>query len=229
MNGRPERQQQVAPLPRDPFVIGLTGPIAAGKSTVAAMLRQRGARVIDADRVYHALLAPGSALSSRIGARFGSGVIAADGGIDRAALARIVFADPIALANLDAITHPAIVAKVRQEIATAIEPVVAVEAVKLAQSALLDDIDALWLVDAEPEVRLRRLVARSSLSEAQARARVAAQPEPLPPGVQPVVVIDNSRGEAATASQVEAAWQALDLPSCSLEPVGRAMSERKVS
>ena len=229
MSGRPPSQPPVVPARRDPFVIGLTGPIAAGKSTVAAMLRQRGARVVDADHVYHALLTPGSVLPSRIGARFGSDVIAPDGGVDRAALARIVFADPRALADLDAITHPAIVAAVRQEIARAIEPVVVVEAVKLAQSALLDDIDALWLIDAEPEVRLRRLVARSSLGETQARARIAAQLEPLPPGVQPDLVIDNSGSETATASQVEAAWRELHLPSCSLESVGRATSERNVS
>ena len=146
-----------------------------------------------------------------------------------AALARIVFADPRALADLDAITHPAIVAAVRQEIARTIEPVVVVEAVKLAQSALLDDIDALWLIDAEPEVRLRRLVARSSLGETSGPCSYRGAASAATAGVQPDLVIDNSGGETATASQVEAAWRELRLPSCSLESVGRATSERNVS
>ena len=87
-----------------PYVIGLTGPIASGKSTVAEMLHKCGAEVIDADRVYRDLLVPGSSLWRRVVERFGSAIVGSDGEIDRAALARVVFADSEALA--DWITSP---------------------------------------------------------------------------------------------------------------------------
>ena len=123
-------------------MIGLTGPIASGKSTVADLLRQRGAEVIDADRVYRSLLAPGSTLWRRVVERFGSAIVGPDGEIDRAALADIVFADPEALADLDRITHPAVVAEIRSRIARASSPLVVLEAVKLVQSGLASDVDA---------------------------------------------------------------------------------------
>src|SRR5688572_16559841 len=83
-----------------PLVIGLTGPIASGKSTVAELLRQRGAEIIDADRVYRSLLQPGSELWRQVVERFGPAIVRSDGEIDRAELGRIVFADPAALADL---------------------------------------------------------------------------------------------------------------------------------
>src|SRR5918997_7167370 len=87
-----------------PFVIGLTGPIASGKSTVAELLRQRGAEIIDADRVYRSLLHHGSELWRQVVERFGPAIVGSDGEIDRAALGRVVFSDPAALADLDRIT-----------------------------------------------------------------------------------------------------------------------------
>ena len=168
---------------RSPFVIGLTGPIASGKSTVAEMLRQRGAEVIDADRVYRSLLAPGSALWRRVVERFGPAIVRPDGEIDRAALAEMVFADPEALADLDRITHPAVVEEIRTRIAKTDAPLVVLEAVKLVQAGLASEVDALWFITADPETRLRRLMSRSGLDEASARARIAAAPDTVPQGV----------------------------------------------
>ncbi|HEX5823160.1 MAG TPA: dephospho-CoA kinase, partial [Candidatus Limnocylindrales bacterium] len=119
--------------------IGLTGPIGCGKSTVAALLATRGAVVVDADEIARAVTAPGQPAHDAILTRFGDPVRAADGSLDRAALARIVFADPAALAALEAIVHPA----VRPVILAAIEaaeagaaPAVVVEAIKLVEGGL---------------------------------------------------------------------------------------------
>jgi dephospho-CoA kinase len=194
---------------RVPFVIGLTGPIASGKSTVAEMLRLRGAEVIDADRVYRSLLAPRSALWRRIVERFGPAVVRSDGEIDRAALAGMVFADPEALADLDRITHPAVVEEIRTRIAKTRAPLVVLEAVKLVQAGLDSDVDALWFVTADPEIRLRRLMSRSRLDEASARARIAAAPDTIPEGVFVGATIDSSDDLESTSAAVDKAWRAV--------------------
>jgi dephospho-CoA kinase len=190
-------------------VIGLTGPIAAGKSTVAEMLRQRGAEVIDADLVYRCLLAPGSPLWHRLRERFGPAIVGLDGEIDRAALANIVFSDTKELADLDRITHPAVIAEIRARIAQSRSSLVVLEAVKLVQSGLTSDVDALWFITAGPETRLRRLVSRSGMDEAQARGRIEAAPQTVPEGVQPDATIDTSGDLASTASAVDDAWRAV--------------------
>jgi dephospho-CoA kinase len=190
-----------------PFIIGLTGPIASGKTTVAEMLRQRGAEVIDADRVYRSLLLPGSELWRRVVERFGPTIVRSDGEIDRAALAAVVFADPEALADLDRITHPVVVADVRTRIAQATAPVIVLEAVKLAQSGLDSDVDALWFITADPETRLRRLMARSGMDEPSARARIAAAQDILPEGVDVAATIDTSGDLASTSAAVDDVWR----------------------
>jgi dephospho-CoA kinase len=134
-----------------PVVIGLTGPIASGKSTVAELLRQRGAEVIDADHVYRSLLQSGSVLWRQVVERFGPAIVGSDGEIDRAALGNVVFADPAALADLDRITHPAVIAEIRTRIGRSSAPLIVLEAVKLVQSGLAFDVDALWFVSADPE------------------------------------------------------------------------------
>ncbi len=192
-----------------PFVIGLTGPIASGKSTVAELLRQRGAVIIDADRVYRSLLQPGSELWRQVVERFGPTIIGSDGEIDRAALGRVVFADPSALADLDRITHPAVVAEVRTRMARCNASLIVLEAVKLVQSGLASDVDALWFIGADLETRLRRLMSRSGMDEASARARIAAAPDAVPAGVDVGAVIDNSGDLASTAAAIEDALQAV--------------------
>jgi dephospho-CoA kinase len=173
------------------------------------MLRQRGAEVIDADHVYRHLLDSGSTLWKRVVERFGPAIVAPNGDIDRAALADIVFTDPEALADLDRITHPAVIADIRGRIAQTRSPLVVLEAVKLVQSGLASDIDALWFISADPETRLRRLMARSGMDEASARARIAAAPSSVPEGVEVDAIIDTSGDLASTSSAVEDAWRAL--------------------
>ena len=200
---------------RSPFVIGLTGPIASGKSTVADILRQRGAEVIDADRVYRSLLVPGSELWLRVVERFGTEIVRSDGEIDRAKLAEKVFSDPQALANLDRVTHPAVVAEIRSRIARSHAPIIVVEAVKLVQSGLASDVDALWFVTADPETRLRRLMTRSGMDEPSARARIAAAPATVPESVLVDATIDKSGDLASTSAAVNEAWRAVR--SCSAQ------------
>lgn len=194
---------------RQPHVIGLTGPIASGKSSVAQVLQELGALVIDADDVYAALMRPGMPLLDDVASRFGPGVLRANGDLDRVALAEIVFNDREALADLDRITHPAVVAEVRRRIERADMPVVVVEAIKLTQSGLLDDVDSLWLVSAEPELRVSRVAERSSISREAAQSRVDAASDPLPAGVRPDVTIENSGDWSLTRRAVHEAWHAL--------------------
>ena len=204
-----ERQRRTDSLSTSPYVIGLTGPTASGKSTIAGMLRQRGAEVIDADLVYRSLLAPGSTLWEHVVERFGPAIVGSDGDIDRAALANIVFTDPKALADLDRITHPAVIAEIRDRIARTSSPLVVLEAVKLVQSGLTSDVDALWFITADPETRLRRLMSRSGVDEASARARIAAAPSTVPEGIEVDAIVDTSGDLASTSAAVDDAWRAL--------------------
>ena len=125
---------------------------------------------------------PGPHFWQEVVEQFGPAIVGADGTIDRAALAGIVFADPEALVALDRITHPPVIAEIRERITRANSPLVVIEAVKLVQSGLASDVDALWFVTADPETRLRRLISRSRMDEASAWARIAAAPSTVPEG-----------------------------------------------
>lgn len=190
-----------------PFVIGVTGGIAVGKSSVLDLLAQRGAATIDADAVYHELIGPGGPLVGPIEARFGKDMVAADGSIDRRALAGIVFADRTALADLDAITHPAVLAAIRSPIADSDAAVVAVDAVKLIESGMADLCDSVWLVVADPQVQRQRLIERNRLTAEEVDLRLAAQPDESYRRSRANVVVDNSGTRADLARQVNVAWQ----------------------
>ena len=191
--------------------IGLTGSIACGKSTVARMLRDLGATVIDADEVVHELQEPGGEVYRKIVEEFGPGILGPDGRIDRAKLAQVAFADPAALARLEALTHPAVIAEVDRRLRLVQAPAAVVEAVKLVEAGMHRRCDSLWVVTCRPEVQVRRL-RRRGLSEAAIRARLAAQPDLTEALRLADVVIDNSGSLAATRRQVVAAWHALGLP-----------------
>jgi dephospho-CoA kinase len=191
---------------RRPFVIGVTGDIACGKSTVMGMLADLGAATIDADAVYHELIAPGMPLLAALRGRFGPGVVAADGGLDRRALGAIVFGDAVALADLDRLTHPAVIAEIRRRLAASTAPIVAVDAVKLIESGLAADCDEVWIVTCDPTQQVARLMARNGLTAEAAARRVAALPPLAPKLAAADVVIDNSGDLAATRRQVEAAF-----------------------
>ena len=190
-----------------PFLIGLTGNIATGKSEVARLLGALGARVIDADRVAHEVMAPGGAAYGPVVEAFGTHILAPDGTIDRGRLGYEVFRDPGALRRLEALTHPATIGKVGQRIATATEPVVVVEAIKLIESGMHRAYDELWVVTSPRALQIQRLMERRGLNEVEARLRVDAQP----PQEDKVAVADrvlvNDRGLDDLRRQVEAAWK----------------------
>ena len=193
----------------DPFVIGLTGNIATGKSVVAQMLADRGAEAIDADRVAHALMRPGTLAHAAIVERFGAQVLRDDGGIDRARLGSQVFSDPQALADLERILHPAVIREVELRIEETSAAVVVVEAIKLIEAGMAETCDAIWVTICPAEERVRRLVEERGMSRADARQRVAAQPPQSKKVAHADVVIDTEGTLASTRAQVEAAWHRL--------------------
>ncbi|HEU5204129.1 MAG TPA: dephospho-CoA kinase, partial [Candidatus Limnocylindrales bacterium] len=156
--------------------IGLTGPIGCGKSTVAGMLAERGVRVIDADDVARATYQE-RAVRDAVVARFGESVRLADGSIDRASLARIVFADQDALRDLEAIVHPAVRPRILASIDAAEArgaPAVVVEAIKLVEGGLAELCDEVWLVTCDAPIQRGRLRERG-VADDDAERRIAAQ------------------------------------------------------
>ncbi len=194
------------------YLIGLTGNIATGKSTVAQMLEDLGATVIDADALVHDLQRQGTPVYRDIVAAFGPGILDRSGEIDRKALGAIVFADPVQLRTLESIVHPAVLIESLHRIAEAPTPVVVYEAIKLIEAGRAEMCDALWVVTARAEVQLRRLMRDRHMSEADARQRIEAQPPQSEKIKQATVVIDNSRSLEETRRQVTAAFEAIEHP-----------------
>lgn len=184
-------------------VIGLTGRIGCGKSTVAGLLHERGVATIDADAVAREVRETDPSARAAILARFGT--------VDPAALAAVVFTDAAALADLEAIVHPAVRDRVRdrlEALAVAGTPVAAVEAIKLLGSPLRDRCDAIWVVACRPEDAMRRLAARG-MSAAEASRRIANQLTEEEMRELADVVIDGSADLAETTRQAEDALAAL--------------------
>jgi dephospho-CoA kinase len=158
--------------------IGLTGPIGCGKSTIAGWLGERpGVVVVDADRVARDVLDRGEPALDAVIKRFGTSLLRADGSLDRAALGRLVFADPDALRDLEAIVHPAVRPRILGVIADADAAgarAVIIEAIKLIEGALASFCDEVWLVTCDREAQRERLEGRGSPA-ADAKQRIAAQ------------------------------------------------------
>ena len=177
-------------------IIGLTGGIACGKSTVSAELRARGAAIIDADALAHELSQPHQPIYNAYVERFGSEIVAADGTLDRAAIARRVFADPAVRAEVEAIAHPIIrrAAEERLRAARDENKRAAVLDVPLLFEAGWDALaDETWVVALPREEQLARLLARDKAMDAgEARARIAAQMPLAEKCARADVVIDNS-------------------------------------
>ena len=197
-----------------PVRIGLTGPIGCGKSTVARGLGERsGVVVIDADEVAREVVEPGEPTLAAVFDRFGDGVRAADGSLDRAALGRVVFDDPAALRDLEAITHPAVRERILarlDEAERASAPAVVIEAIKLVEGGLADLCDEVWLITCDPSAQFERVVGRGA-DEADARRRISAQGD-LTDRLRPRAtrVIDTSGAkEVSGAAAREAFDQAL--------------------
>jgi dephospho-CoA kinase len=188
--------------------IGITGPIGCGKSQVARWLGERPrVVVIDADHEARLVLAPGTPEVEAVYARFGPALRRSGGELDRAALGRLVFADPEALAALESIVHPAVLPRILAAIEGAgngAADAVIIEAIKLVEGGLADLCDEVWLVTCDPAVQLERLVGRGSDS-ADATARIRAQGD-LVDQLRPRAtwVVDTSGPPEATRRTVEA-------------------------
>jgi dephospho-CoA kinase len=193
------------------YLIGLTGNIATGKSTVAKMLEELGATVIDADGLVHELQRHGTPVFNDIVAAFGSGILDRAGEIDRKALGTIVFADPEKLRVLESIVHPAVLIESARRIMEAPTPIVVYEAIKLIEAGRAEMCDALWVVTARSDVQLQRLMRDRSMSEAEARQRIEAQPPQGEKMRLATVVIDNSGLLSDTHQQVESAYRAIEI------------------
>lgn len=191
---------------RKPFLIGLTGNIATGKSEVARLLAELGAGFIDADRVAHDVMRPGGPAYGGVVDAFGPEILAADGSIDRGELGALVFRDPEALRRLEATVHPAVISEVDRRIAAATERVVVVEAIKLIEAGMHRAYDALWVVTAPRALQIERLVETRGLSEAEAAQRIDAQPPQAEKAALADVVLVNDGDLAGLRQQVEAAW-----------------------
>jgi dephospho-CoA kinase len=191
------------------LVIGITGPIGCGKSTVAGWLGELGAMVIDADLVARDVTPPGSAALATVVAAFGPEIQREDGSLDRVALGRIVFRDAAALTRLEAIIHPAVRPIILERIEAArasAAPAVVIEAIKLVEGGLAALCDEVWLVTCDPSDQLARLTARGT-DAADAELRIAAQSglvTRLTP--QATRVIDTTGSEVRARKVVDAAW-----------------------
>lgn len=195
---------------KDPFLIGLTGNIATGKSEAAQILAELGALVIDADRVAHEVMRPGGPAYDAVVEAFGREVLAADATIDRARLGEVVFRDPIALQRLEAAVHPSTIAEVDRRIARASEPVVVVEAIKLIEAGMHRYYDALWVVTAPRSVQISRLVTTRGLTEREAALRVDAQSPQEEKAEQADVIIVNDGDLDTLREKVKAAWAQIE-------------------
>jgi dephospho-CoA kinase len=186
--------------------IGLTGGIGSGKSTVAALLAQRGAVVVDADRIAREVVEPGTPGLAAVAAEFGPDVLTAEGALDRPALAAVVFGDPAARARLDAVVHPLVRARAAELVEAAPSDAVVVQDVPLlVETGQADTYDLVLVVETDPETRVARLEERG-LSAEDARARIASQATDEERRAAADVVLCNDGDREALVAQVERVW-----------------------
>ncbi|MCY4012402.1 MAG: dephospho-CoA kinase [Gammaproteobacteria bacterium] len=193
------------------IVIGLTGGIASGKSTAARHLGERGATVIDADKLGHRAYDPGTPGFDKVVAAFGDGVVS-DGQIDRRALGGKVFADPKQLKRLTDIVWPEILDLAKADIDAAKargETIVVLEAAVLLEAGWEDEVDEVWVVAVEPEIAVERASARDGVDAAAVQARIDAQLSNAERMAKADTVIDNSGTEAMLLGALDREWQRL--------------------
>lgn len=189
--------------------IGLTGGIGSGKSTVAALLAQRGGYVVDADQIAREVVEPGSDGLAQLVAEFGVEIVNDDGSLNRAALARQAFGSTAAKARLDSIMHPLIATQTGRRFAQAPgEAIVVHDVPLLAELGLASNYDAVIVVDADDEIRIERLVQRG-LTEDDARARISMQATRQERLAVADYVIENHGSLIDLVTQVDRVWQAI--------------------
>lgn len=193
------------------LLVGLTGGIGSGKSTVGRLLAERGAVVIEADRLARDVVEPGTPGFDRVVETFGPGVVTAEGSLDRDALARIVFEDAERRRALEGIVHPEVARRFAEEVERhrGTDRVVVYAVPLLVERGLAPAFDVVIAVSAPEEVRVARVVAERGSDEAEVRARIAAQVGDAERAAVADLVIDNTGGPADLARAVDAAWDAL--------------------
>ena len=192
------------------LLIGLTGGIGSGKSTVSALLAAKGAVIIDADAITRELQQPGTEVLAAMVERFGDGILAPDGTLDRPAMADLVFGDPEALEDLGNIVHPAVGREIarRMEAEVDTDHLVVLDVPLLVESGR-DDMAALVVVDVDQEVAVARLVGHRGMREADVRARMARQVSREVRLAKADLVIDNSGSLEDLAALVDELWPKL--------------------
>lgn len=188
--------------------VGLTGGIGAGKSTVAGMLADRGALVVDADVLAREVVAPGTPGLAAVVSEFGPQVLAEDGGLDRARLGRLVFADPAARERLNAIVHPLVAQRFAELVDAAPADAVVVHDVPLlVENGLADRYDLVVVVEAPADQRVGRLAESRRMGEDEARSRMAAQADDDQRRAVAGVVLVNDGDRDRLVRQVDALWR----------------------
>ncbi|WP_075427927.1 dephospho-CoA kinase [Selenomonas sp. GACV-9] len=191
-------------------VIGLTGGIASGKSTVSQYLREKGAAVLDADAIAHALAEPGGSIYCAYRSHFGDGILQSDGSLDRAAIGKIVFADPAEKEWLDKAAHPLIQAEIERQLAVEKQrevPLIVLDVPLLFEAGWDKMTEENCLVDVSEMVQLKRLMQRDGYDEQAARARMAAQMPLEEKRRRADRLIDNNGDLPATLRQVDRLWK----------------------
>jgi dephospho-CoA kinase len=193
-------------------VVGLTGGIASGKSTVAAMFAELGAVVVDADALVSRILTKGSPVLAEVAETFGGEVLKADGSLDRAALADKVFDDPAARKRLELITHPRVAALAAERITEAQKAgarVIVYDAALLVETGAFRTVDVVVVVEAPVETRLQRLRERKGMEPDEAKARMAAQLDDSARSAVADHVIHNDSDLNVLRSRVKLVWETL--------------------
>jgi dephospho-CoA kinase len=197
-------------MPTNVLVIGLTGNIATGKSTVLEYFASKGAYIIDADLLGHQAFAPDGPAYQEVVRTFGPDVVNPDGTINRKALGAVVFADPVKLGKLEQIVHPAVFKMILNLVEDAPSSVIILEAVKLLEAGTMaSECDEVWVVTARPEVQLQRLKEKRGMDEATARQRMRMQSPQAAKVNQADRVIENSGTLEELYAQLDQIWAEL--------------------
>ncbi|MBK9125579.1 MAG: dephospho-CoA kinase [Chloroflexi bacterium] len=212
------------------YLIGLTGNIAVGKSTVRQMLQHLGGYPIDADSLVHQAMQPGAPAYKPIVDTFGAFILNPDKSINRGALGAIAFSNPLALQRLEQITHPIVRQAVLALVQRAKQRVVVIEAIKLLDGDLAKVVDEVWVVNAKPETQYRRLLGKRSMTPEEAKKRILGQGSQAEKLKKANVVIENDGNVEETWKQVQKAWnnivnRALDKVASGANPLVTSTTE----
>ncbi|XP_067644077.1 bifunctional coenzyme A synthase isoform X2 [Eurosta solidaginis] len=210
------RLRQPEPRPNlcnEPYIIGLTGGIASGKSIMCGRLLKKGAFVLDCDKIAHEIYEPGQVCYQKVVNHFDNGILNADGRIDRQKLGQIVFSDPEELENLNAIVWPELLVEVKERIRKLrnqhIYDVVVIEAAILLKANWENECHEIWSTIVTPELAVQRIIQRNGLSEEEARKRLASQMENHEVVARSHIVFSTQWSEEFTADQLNKAWSIL--------------------